>query len=122
MAMSYAAATLNANSTDEVCMYANPALAIDPSGARATAVASLGASAVEGPLASLLRLRALRPVFQPIACLRDGTVYAHEALIRGPKATSFEFPDVLLRAAAQEGLGWEFELSLIHISEPTRPY
>jgi hypothetical protein len=36
-----------------------------------------------GPLATLMRRHVLHPVFQPIACLGDGSVYAHEALIRG---------------------------------------
>ena len=81
------------------------------SGARFMASAGMGAGSTEGPLESLLRRRALRPVFQPIASLRDGTVYGHEALIRGPQASAFEFPDALLPAAAQEGLSYEFELA-----------
>ena len=95
-------------------MPAYSALAIDErahGGARLAAAVGVNTRVTEGPLASLMRLRALRPVFQPIASLRDGKVYGHEALIRGPQASSFEFPDVLLLAAAQEGLGYEFELA-----------
>ncbi len=62
-----------------------------------------------GPLATLLSRHALTPVYQPIVALQGGGIFAHEALIRGPKGTSFEFPDVLLRAAAAEELGFEFE-------------
>lgn len=62
-----------------------------------------------GPLAGLLRRNALSPVFQPIVSLHDGRIHAHEALIRGPQSSSFHSPDVLLAAAAQEGLNFEFE-------------
>ena len=65
--------------------------------------------AAEGPLAKLLLSQTLRPVFQPIVSLQGGSVYAHEALTRGPVGTPFEFPDAMLLAAAQEGLGFEFE-------------
>lgn len=37
-----------------------------------------------GPLARLMREGGLYCVFQPLADLREGQVYAHEALIRGP--------------------------------------
>ena len=60
-------------------------------------------------MARLLRSQALSPVFQPIVCLQGGSVHAHEALIRGPQGTPFEFPDALLQAAAVEELGFEFE-------------
>lgn len=62
-----------------------------------------------GPLAGLMRSKALYPVFQPIVSLRDGAIYSHEALIRGPQATSFHAPDALLAAAAWESLNFEFE-------------
>ena len=63
----------------------------------------------KGPLACLMRSQELYAVFQPIASLRDGTIYSHEALIRGPQGTSFHTPDVLLAAAAKESLNFEFE-------------
>lgn len=63
----------------------------------------------QGPLAQLLRGQMLRPVFQPIVSLKDGHVYAHEALIRGPQDTRLQSADALLKAAAQETLSFEFE-------------
>lgn len=62
-----------------------------------------------GPLAGLLRSNRLYPVFQPIASLRDGSIYSHEALIRGPQETLLHTPDTLLAAAAGESLNFEFE-------------
>ena len=62
-----------------------------------------------GPLAGLMRSSGLYPVFQPIVSLRDGAIYSHEALIRGPQNTSFHTPDTLLFAAEHESLNFEFE-------------
>lgn len=62
-----------------------------------------------GPLAGLMRSNGLYPVFQPIVSLRDGSIYSHEALIRGPQDTLLHAPDALLAAAAQESLNFEFE-------------
>lgn len=56
----------------------------------------------EGPLARLLRAGGLHCVFQPLADLREGNIYSHEALIRGPENSPLHSPDALL-------------LSLIHI-------
>jgi EAL domain-containing protein (putative c-di-GMP-specific phosphodiesterase class I)/GGDEF domain-containing protein len=56
-----------------------------------------------------MRHKELYPVFQPIVSLRDGSIFSHEALIRGPHETPFHMPDVLLAAAAQERLNFEFE-------------
>jgi EAL domain-containing protein (putative c-di-GMP-specific phosphodiesterase class I)/GGDEF domain-containing protein len=61
-----------------------------------------------------LRNKALYPVFQPIVKLDDGAVYAHEALIRGPQGTALHTPDALLRAAAEEGLGYTFETACVN--------
>jgi diguanylate cyclase (GGDEF)-like protein len=66
-----------------------------------------------GPLSRLLRDKALSPVFQPIASLRDGSIHAHEALIRGPKGLPFHMPDALLAAARREGLLLEFEVACV---------
>jgi diguanylate cyclase (GGDEF)-like protein len=67
----------------------------------------------EGPLAVLLRKNALYPVFQPIASLENASIYAHEALIRGPQGTPLHTPDALLRAAADEDLDYEFEFACV---------
>jgi EAL domain-containing protein (putative c-di-GMP-specific phosphodiesterase class I) len=61
----------------------------------------------------VLRVGALYPVYQPIVSMVDGSVYAHEALIRGPQGTPLHTPDALMRAAADEGLGYEFEYACL---------
>lgn len=63
-----------------------------------------------GPLASLMRDGALHCVFQPLAELREGSVYAHEALIRGPHGSLLHAPDALLAQARTEGVLQDFEL------------
>ncbi|HSV71491.1 MAG TPA: EAL domain-containing protein [Methylibium sp.] len=66
-----------------------------------------------GPLSRLLLENALTPVFQPIVTLQDAAVYAHEALIRGPKALPLHRPDALLAAARKEGLLLDFEIACV---------
>ena len=63
-----------------------------------------------GPLARLMRTGDLRCVFQPIADLREGAIYAHEALIRGPQGTPLHTPDALLGLAQREHILQDFEL------------
>lgn len=72
-----------------------------------------------GQLALLLQQRRLYPVFQPIVDLGDACIYAHEALIRGPQGTPLHTPDALLRAAAQEQLGYEFEIACVEVALQT---
>nr|WP_325345028.1 phosphodiesterase [Xylophilus sp.] len=60
-----------------------------------------------------MRERALHCVWQPLADLREGKVYAHEALIRGPQGTEFHTPDRLLALARREGMLADFELFCI---------
>ena len=55
-----------------------------------------------GPLAGLMRDGALHCVFQPLADLREGSIYAHEALIRGPQGTPLHTPDALLAQASSD--------------------
>lgn len=74
------------------------------------------AERTRGPLANLLHYRKLYPVFQQIAVLSDGSVYAHEALIRGPQDTPFHSPDALLRAAAHENMNSEFECQCVSVA------
>jgi diguanylate cyclase (GGDEF)-like protein len=74
---------------------------------------ALQAHAASGPVSRLLHDRALRTVFQPIVSMRDGSIYAHEALIRGPQGMPLHTPDALLAAARQEGLLLEFEVACV---------
>lgn len=67
-------------------------------------------SIAPGRLALLMEARALHCVFQPIADLRSGSIFGHEALIRGPANTAWHRPDALLAMAQQEELLQEFEL------------
>ena len=69
-----------------------------------------------GPLEQVLRARRLYPVFQPIVNLADGSIYAHEALIRGPASDSLHTPDKLLRAAELEDLSDAFEYVCVEIA------
>lgn len=61
----------------------------------------------------VLAHNALEMVFQPIVTLAGAQVYAHEALVRGPSASSFHHPEVLLQAAAMEGCLYEFEIACV---------
>lgn len=67
----------------------------------------------QGALARLMRNKALHAVFQPLGDLHKATVFAHEALIRGPAGSPFQSPDTLLAMAANENLLVEFELFCI---------
>jgi diguanylate cyclase (GGDEF)-like protein len=69
-----------------------------------------------GPLSRLLKDRSLSPVFQPIVSMADGAIYAHEALIRGPKGMPLHSPDALLAAARKEGLLLDFEIACVALA------
>jgi EAL domain-containing protein (putative c-di-GMP-specific phosphodiesterase class I)/GGDEF domain-containing protein len=58
---------------------------------------------------------AILPFFQPIVDLRQGTVFGHEALIRGPAGTALHYPEALLALAANESRLTEFELHCVEI-------
>lgn len=64
-------------------------------------------------LARVLQDKRLYPVFQPILHLGKAGVYAHEALIRGPRGSALHTPDALLQAAAHEALRFELEYAAI---------
>ncbi|MCE1190721.1 MAG: EAL domain-containing protein [Acidovorax sp.] len=66
-----------------------------------------------GPVARLVRAGGLHCVFQPLADLREGGVYAHEALIRGPKGSALHAPDALLQQAQEEHILQDFELACV---------
>lgn len=60
-------------------------------------------------LLSLIRDRAIRPLFQPIVDLNDGTVIAYEALCRPLPDRGFAHADDLFSSADALGLLWELE-------------
>lgn len=64
-------------------------------------------------LVKTLEGRLLYPVFQPILALDGVSIFAQEALIRGPQGTTLHTPDALLKAAADEGLSYEFEYACV---------
>ena len=88
----------------------NLGLFIEGRGVRDPSVASVHG---RGPLEKVLHEGGLYPVFQPIVILGDATIHAHEALIRGPRGSALHTPDALLRAAAHECLGFEFEYACL---------
>ena len=77
---------------------------------RMLALLSPAARLGSGPLARLMRDGGLYCVFQPLGDLREGSIFAHEALIRGPEGSALHTPDVLLDLARREGLLLDFEL------------
>ena len=84
-----------------------------PAGGWAAGAATVSSLEGQGPLQKILNEFSLYPVFQPIVNLGDATIHAHEALIRGPGGTALHTPDALLRAAANEGLEFEFEYACV---------
>ena len=54
---------------------------------RETMLLNLHFTGGNGPLEQVLEERGLYPVFQPILKLGQAGIYAHEALIRGPRGT-----------------------------------
>ena len=65
------------------------------------------------PLAHVIDSGQLYPVFQPLVSMESVSLFAHEALIRGPVGTALHTPDALLKAAAQDGLGYELEYACV---------
>ncbi|QNP59235.1 EAL domain-containing protein [Paenacidovorax monticola] len=74
------------------------------------AALSPGLHGGDGPLARLVREGGLHCVFQPLGDLREGSVYAHEALIRGPQGSALHTPDTLLEQARRERILQDFEI------------
>ena len=52
----------------------------------------------------------LKPVFQPIAALRDASIFGYEGLIRGPEDTPLARPEQLFALARSEGSAVELEV------------
>jgi EAL domain-containing protein (putative c-di-GMP-specific phosphodiesterase class I) len=61
----------------------------------------------------LIDRQLLQAHFQPIADLRDGSIHAHEALIRGPSGSVYALPDALFAAAHKEGCAYELEVECV---------
>lgn len=69
--------------------------------------------ACDTEISQIIAQRLLCPLFQPIAMLADGSVYAHEALIRGPDGSTLCTPEALFFQASEEALGAELELACL---------
>ncbi len=80
---------------------------------RMLALLSPAARLGTGPLARLMQAGGLYCVFQPLGDLREGSIFAHEALVRGPEGSPFHTPDVLLEMARRERLLQDFELMCV---------
>ncbi len=60
-------------------------------------------------LSEILNNRRITTVFQPIISLRDGSIFAYEALSRGPMGSALHTPDKLFSAAEKQEKTWELE-------------
>ena len=101
---------------NETDMNESPSAASPPEGRRFALRPSAGAAGAAPSsvsIAQLLRENALHAVFQPIVSMRDGSIYGHEALIRGPVGTPLHTPDALLKAARREGALLDFEIACV---------
>ncbi|MFM9424010.1 EAL domain-containing protein (putative c-di-GMP-specific phosphodiesterase class I)/GGDEF domain-containing protein [Variovorax sp. GrIS 2.14] len=67
------------------------------------------------PLQRLMESDGLHAVFQPLVDLRNGSVYGHEALIRGPVDGPLHMPLALFECAASESVLMEFELRCVDV-------
>jgi EAL domain-containing protein (putative c-di-GMP-specific phosphodiesterase class I)/GGDEF domain-containing protein len=66
-----------------------------------------------GPLSRLMAEGALAMVYQPIVSLTAGSLYGHEALVRGPQGMPLQSPDALFAAARRESLAQDFEVACL---------
>ena len=75
---------------------------------------------VSQQLRRILEERTLTTHFQPIFGFREGTVIAHEALVRGPQGTLLQTPGQLFAAAHEEGRS--LELNIVCMQEILRAF
>ncbi len=54
--------------------------------------------------------------FQPLGRLRDGHVFGHEALLRGPRGHALASPDALFAAAETQGVGFDLEVHAVKLA------
>lgn len=80
-----------------------------PSAVHASPAPAPSGAKPDGVLPALMQSGLLYCVFQPIGDLRSGAVFAHEALIRGPKDSIYQRPDALFALAEREGASWAFD-------------
>ncbi len=64
-----------------------------------------------GKVAQLIEHDELKIVYQPLINLSDGSVYAHEALIRGPVKSALHSPNELFQVAKKEEYLVELEIA-----------
>lgn len=82
-----------------------------------TSTRHINATATDLPkVRDLIRARLLRPHFQPIALLGDGSLYGHEALIRMPQGCLWQTPDALFAAARVEGVEIDLEIECVRLA------
>jgi len=65
---------------------------------------------IKDSLDYIIRNKEIKTVFQPIICLRDGSVLGHEALSRITCESEISNPEVLFNAAGKYNRLWELEL------------
>lgn len=74
-----------------------------------SASASLAAAQRRQEFLDVLHNQKITTVLQPIASLRDGSVFGYEALGRGPAGTALEGPEALIQCALENGRMLELE-------------
>jgi len=66
-----------------------------------------------GVIARIIAANSLTIVSQPIVDMANGTIFAHEALVRGPRDSIYHSPDALLKIARTEDSLVEFEIACV---------
>ncbi len=79
-------------------------------------VATSAATPTPPRIRDLIDARTLVPHFQPIVDLANGKVYAHEALVRTPVGCPWPNPDILFKAAREQGATAALEVECIRLA------